>query len=98
MDHAVLRTEDVRQLMNELLAIEPRRRQGAVRDERYRDLGLAEMLTRESEQFEQSCPAKAEELAELARMVADQPYPVSLIAQVDRVLALSHCLHGNARP
>lgn len=97
MDHAVLRTGAVRQLMNELLAVEPDRRREAVREERYRDLGLAEMLTRESEQFEQSCPAKAEELAELARMVAEQPYPGSLIARVDRVMALSHCLQGNAR-
>lgn len=97
MDHAVLRTGAVRQLMNDLLAVEPDRRRQAVREERYRDLGLAEMLTRESEQFEQSCPAKAEELAELARMVAEQPYPGNLIARVDRVMALSHCLQGNAR-
>lgn len=97
MDHAVLKTGAVRQLMNELLAVEPGRRHEAVRAERYRDLGLAEMLTCESEQFEQSCPTKAEELAELARMVAEQPYPESLIARVDRVMALSHCLQGNAR-
>jgi tetratricopeptide (TPR) repeat protein len=97
MDHAVLETGAMRQLMNELLAIEPHRRQEAVREERYRHLVLAELLTSEGERFEETCPAKAEELAELARMVADQPYPGSLFARVDRVLALSHCLQGNAR-
>lgn len=97
MDHAVAETGVVRQLMNELLATEPHRRPAAVRQERYRDLGLAELLTRESERFEQSCPAKAEELAELARMIAAQPHPESRIAQVDRVMALSYCLQGNAR-
>jgi tetratricopeptide (TPR) repeat protein len=97
MDDAVLETGSMRQLMNELLAIEPRRRQEAVREERYRSLLLAEMLAKESGQFEEACPAKAEELAELARMVADQPYPGSVFARVDRVLAVSHCLQGNAR-
>lgn len=97
MDHAVLETGDLRQLMNELLAIEPHRRQEAVREQRYRSLVLAELLAKESGQFEETCPAKAEELAELARMVADQPHPGSMVARVDRVLAVSHCLHGNAR-
>lgn len=97
MDYAVLETGAVRQLMNELLAIDPLRRQEMVRGERYRNLGLAEVLANESERFEESCPSKAEELAELARSVAEQPFPESLIARVDRVMALSHCLQGNAR-
>lgn len=97
MDHAVSEVGAVRQLMNELLAMEPQRRPEAVRQERYRDLVLAELLTRESEEFEETCPSKAEELAELARMVAEQPYPKSLVARVDRVMALAHCLQGNAR-
>ncbi len=97
MDHSVVETGTMRQLMNELLAIEPRRRQEAVREERYRSLALAELLASESGQFEEACPGKAEELAELARMVADQPHPGSAFDRVDRVLALSHCLQGNAR-
>lgn len=97
MDHAVSEVGAVRQLMNELLAMEPHRRREAVRQERFRDLVLAELLTRESEEFEETCPAKAEELAELARLVAEQPHPGRLVAQVDRVMALAHSLQGNAR-
>lgn len=87
---------ELRQLMNELLATQGHRRRDAVRQERFRNLLLAELLVAESERFEEACPDKARELAELARLVSDQPYPGSLLARVDNILARSHCLQGNA--
>jgi hypothetical protein len=86
------RSTEVRQLMNELLAIELHRRQEMARQERFRDLVFAE-----SRRFEEDCPGKAEELAEMARLIADQPYPGSLAARADRILALSYTLQGNVR-
>ncbi|HWM93494.1 MAG TPA: hypothetical protein VN493_22220 [Thermoanaerobaculia bacterium] len=88
---------EVRQLMNELLAIERHRWQEAAREERFRNLLLAELLVAESGRFEEACPEKAEELANLARMIADQPYPGLLVARVDRILARSYALQGNVR-
>ncbi|MFL6197830.1 MAG: hypothetical protein ACJ76J_01520 [Thermoanaerobaculia bacterium] len=88
---------EIRQLMNELLAVERHRREEAARQERFRDLVLAELLVAESCRFEESCPEKAEELADLARLIADQAYPGLLAARVDRLLARSYALQGNAR-
>lgn len=87
----------VRQLMNELLSIQRHRRQEAARQEKFRDLELAELLVEESGMFEEACPEKSEELAELAGMIADQPYPGALAGWVDRLLARSYVLQGNAR-
>lgn len=88
---------EVRQLMNELLALERPRRERTVRQERFRNLLLGELLVAESVRFEEVCPEKAEELAELARWVADQPYTGALAARVDRVMARSCAIQGNIR-
>ncbi|HVG07692.1 MAG TPA: hypothetical protein VNM67_08300 [Thermoanaerobaculia bacterium] len=88
---------EIRQLMNELLAVDRHRREEAARQERFRDLVLAELLVAESCRFEETCPEKAEDLADLARMIADQAYPGLLAARADRVLARSYALQGNVR-
>jgi len=92
--HAVVELEngvEVRQLMNELLGAAPRRRPELAREERFRSLALAELLIGESERFEESSPAKVEELAELARMMVEE------LAEEPRILARSYSLQGNAR-
>src|SRR5262245_65302288 len=86
---------ELRQLMNELLGLPADLRHEALREERFRSLALAELLLRESERFEEVSPAKAEELAELARRIADQPYAVELLPRADRVLVRSHSLQAN---
>lgn len=88
---------ELRQLMNELLGVPTHLRRDTVREERFRSLALAELLVRVSERFEDVSPAKAEDLAELARMIADQPYPVELLPRVDRVLIRSNSLQANVR-
>jgi len=88
---------EVRQLMNELLATERLRRQETARGERFRTLDLAELLVTESGRFEEACPEKAEELADLGRIVADQAYPGQWVARVDRILARSYAVQGNTR-
>ncbi len=88
---------ELRQLMNELLGVPTHLRHDTLREERFRSLALAEVLLRESERFEDLSPAKAEDLAELARMIADQPYPVDLLPRADRILIRSHSLQANVR-
>jgi hypothetical protein len=88
---------ELRQLMNELLGVATCLRHETLGQERFRSLALAELVLRESERFEEICPAKAENLAELARKIADQPYPAELLPQADRVLVRSHSLQANAR-
>jgi len=88
---------EVRQLMNELLGVSTHLRCDTLREERFRSLALADLLVRESERFEQVSPAKAEDLAELARMIADQPYPADLLPQAGRILIRSYSLQANAR-
>lgn len=98
--HAVVELEagvEVRRLMNELLGVEAHRREEAVREERFRSLALAELLVAEGARFEESSPAKVEELAGLAARVADKPYPGHLVAQADRILVRAWCLQANAR-
>jgi hypothetical protein len=88
---------ELRQLMNELLGVPTRLRHETLGEERFRSLALAELLVCESERFEEVSPAKAEDLAELARMIADQPYPVELLPRADRVLIRSNSLQANVR-
>jgi tetratricopeptide (TPR) repeat protein len=88
---------ELRQLMNELLGVPTHLRRDTLQEERFRSLALAELLVRESERFEEVSPAKAEDLAELARMIADQPHPVELLPRVDRVLIRSNSLQANVR-
>lgn len=87
----------LRQLMNELLGVSTHLRHETLREERFRSLALAELLMRESERFEEVSPAKAEDLAELARRIADQPYPVDLLSRADRILIRSQSLQANVR-
>lgn len=84
------------QLLRELMAVALPRRGTAARWERFRDLDLAELLLEESELARELSPARSQELAWTAQLVADQPYPVSQLARVDRILARSHCLQGDA--
>ena len=93
----VAQAKELRQLMNELLGVPTHLRHDTLREERFRSLGLAELLVRESERFEEVSPAKAEDLAELARMIADQPYPAELLPLADRILIRSHSLQANVR-
>lgn len=98
--HAVVELEadvEVRRLMNELLGVEADRREETVREERFRNLALAELLVAEGGRFEGVSPAKVEELAGLAERIADMPCPESLIPQADRLLVRSCCLQANAR-
>lgn len=88
---------EVRQLMNELLGVPTHLRRETLREERFRSLALAELLLHESERFEEVSPAKAEDLAELARMIADQAYPAELLPRADRVLVRSQSLQANVR-
>lgn len=88
---------DLRQRMNELLSVAPRQRCEAARQERFRSLALAELLAAEGERFEEVSPGKAEELAEAARMIADQPYSTDLLPRADRVLLRAYTLRANTR-
>lgn len=88
---------ELRRLMNELLGVSTHLRHDTLREERFRNLALAELLVRESERFEEVSPAKAEDLAELARMIADQPYPADLLPRADRILVRSQSLQANVR-
>jgi tetratricopeptide (TPR) repeat protein len=88
---------ELRQLMNELLDTPASQRFEAAREERFRSLALAGLLAAESERFEEASPAKAEELAEVARMIADQPYPEDLLAQADKILLRACTLQANTR-
>lgn len=88
---------EIRRLMNELLGVEPHRREETVREERFRSLALAELLIAESGRFEESSPAKVEELAGLATRIADMPYPGHLMPWADRILVRSCSLQANAR-
>src|SRR5215203_3343871 len=85
-----------RQLLRELLLVALTRRGTAVRWERFRSLDLAELLLEESADVQDVSPARSQELAWTAQLVADQPYPASAVARVDRLLARSHCLQGDA--
>ena len=87
----------LRQLLNELLDRPIRQRFELVREERFRSLALASLLIAESERFEEVSPAKAEELAEAARMIAEQPYPGDLLAQANRILLRACTLQANTR-
>ena len=88
---------EVRQRMNELLSVSPRLRQEAARKERFRSLDLAELLVEESERFEEVSPGKAEELADTARLIADQPYPAEMLPRADRILLRACSLQANTR-
>lgn len=88
---------ELRQRMNELLAVPTHLREEKVREEPFRSLDLAELLVAESERFEEASPTRAEDLAELARRIADQPYPEDLLPQADRILIRSQALQANAR-
>ena len=88
---------ELRQLMNELLGVPTHLRHDTLQEERFRSLALAELLVRESERFEEVSPAKAEDLAELARMIADQPYAADQLSRADRILIRSHSLQANVR-
>jgi len=89
--------EELRSRLNELLATEVSRRRETVREERFHNLALAELFLVESERFQRPCPARSLELAWLAQAIADQPYPGDTVACVDRILARSFCLQGNAQ-
>jgi tetratricopeptide (TPR) repeat protein len=84
------------QLLRELMGVALARRGTAARWERFRSLELAELLLEESELMQDTSPAQSQELAWTAQLVADQPYPVTRLARVDRILARSHCLQGDA--
>lgn len=88
---------ELRQLLNELLDTPIRQRFEVIRDERFRSLALAGLLIAESERFEEVSPSKAEELAEAARMIADQPYPADLLPRADKILLRACTLQANAR-
>lgn len=88
---------EIRQLLNELLDTPIRQRFEVVRDERFRNLALAGLLIAESERFEEVSPAKAEELAQMAGMIAGQVYPANLLPQAERILLRSCTLQANAR-
>lgn len=88
---------ELRQLLNELLDTPIRQRFEVVREERFRSLPLAGLLIAESERFEEVSPAKADELAEVARMIADQPYPADLLPQADKILIRACTLQANTR-
>lgn len=87
----------IRRLLKELMSIPGYRRKAAAREERFRNLELAELLLAESERFQDSNFALSQDLAFSAQLVADQPYPESAVTRVDRILARSLCLQGNAR-
>ncbi|MEA2563654.1 MAG: hypothetical protein QOH06_5158 [Acidobacteriota bacterium] len=88
---------EVRQLMNELLGTEDSERLELVQEERFRSLDLAELLIAESERFEEVSPTKAEELAELAEWIVDQPEPGHPVPHAGLILARSYSLQANAR-
>jgi tetratricopeptide (TPR) repeat protein len=88
---------ELRQLLNELLDTPIRQRFELVREERFRSLLLAGLLVAESERFEEVSPAKADELAEVARMIADQPYPADLLPQAGKLLLRACTLQANTR-
>lgn len=87
----------LRRLVKELMSIPGYRRKALAREERFRSLDLAELLLAESERLQASDFALALDLALSAQLVADQPYPGTTVARVDRILARSLCLQGNAR-
>lgn len=88
---------ELRQLMNELLDMPAGRRLERVREERFRSFALAGLLIAESERFEEASPAKAEELAGVVRMIAEQPWPGDLLPEADRMLLRAWALQANAR-
>ncbi len=87
----------LRQLLNELLDTPIRQRSEVVREERFRSLPLAALLVAESERFEEVSPAKAEELAQMAEVIAGQPYPADLLPQAGKILLRACTLQANAR-
>lgn len=87
---------ELRQRMNELLDRPASQRFEAVREDRFRCLALAGLLIAESERFEEVSPAKADELAEAARMIADQPHAGELLPQADAILLRAWTLRANA--
>ncbi|MEA2560844.1 MAG: hypothetical protein QOH06_2348 [Acidobacteriota bacterium] len=96
---------ELRQLLNELLDTPICQRLEVVREERFRSLPLAGLLVAESERFEEVSPAKADELAQMAEMIArmmaemiaGQPYPADLLPQAGKILIRACTLQANTR-
>lgn len=84
-------------LFEELMDMEPSRRWGAVRQARFRNLLVADLLVEESLQALPADPRRSEEMAALARQVARKAYPPGMKSWVDEILVRSCCVMGNAR-
>ncbi len=84
-------------LYAELLGLAAPRRFEAIREARFKNLFLAELLLREGERLAPAEPEKSEELALLAYHLGGSTYPRELSVWVEEVVARSCCLLGNAR-
>lgn len=94
---ASLRQAEARQLYRELLALEPRERNEALREKRFRSLDLAELLLAASEEAQPEEPRRSEELASLACRITYQAFEGELAARADDATARARCLMANAR-